>query len=335
MSAGVGYNRGMDTLHEVLGFAAKGFVVFATIALTTVFVVAVVRRKQPRAWLRVRPLNRQIDALADAVRVNLMRKRDVRKLRKERKKTAAASRPNVFVLDFKGDLFATAVRNLREEVTAVTAAAGKGDEVVVRLESPGGAVPHYGLAAAQLVRLREKALKVTVCIDRIAASGGYMMACVADQIVAAPFAIIGSIGVVAEIPNVHRLLKKHDVDFQEMTAGEFKRTVSVFGEITERGRKKFQEELEDTHLLFKEFVKAHRPKLDVDQVATGEHWLARRGLELGLVDQLRTSDEYLVERAREANLYQVSFERPRSLRERLGRAAANAIAGSLTSVRFP
>ncbi|HYZ88693.1 MAG TPA: protease SohB, partial [Myxococcales bacterium] len=272
----------MDTLHEVLGFAAKGFVVFATIALTTVFVVAVVRRKQPRAWLRVRPLNRQIDALADAVRVNLMRKRDVRKLRKERKKTAAASRPNVFVLDFKGDLFATAVRNLREEVTAVTAAAGKGDEVVVRLESPGGAVPHYGLAAAQLVRLREKALKVTVCIDRIAASGGYMMACVADQIVAAPFAIIGSIGVVAEIPNVHRLLKKHDVDFQEMTAGEFKRTVSVFGEITERGRKKFQEELEDTHLLFKEFVKAHRPKLDVDQVATGEHWLARRGLELGL-----------------------------------------------------
>ena len=335
MSAGVGYNRGMDTLHEVLGFAAKGFVVFATIALTTVFVVAVVRRKQPRAWLRVRPLNRQIDALADAVRVNLMRKRDVRKLRKERKKTAAASRPNVFVLDFKGDLFATAVRNLREEVTAVTAAAGKGDEVVVRLESPGGAVPHYGLAAAQLVRLREKALKVTVCIDRIAASGGYMMACVADQIVAAPFAIIGSIGVVAEIPNVHRLLKKHDVDFQEMTAGEFKRTVSVFGEITERGRKKFQEELEDTHLLFKEFVKAHRPKLDVDQVATGEHWLARRGLELGLVDQLRTSDEYLVERAREANLYQVSFERPRSLRERLGRAAANAIAGSLTSGRFP
>ena len=335
MSAGVGYNRGMDTLHEVLGFAAKGFVVFATIALTTVFVVAVVRRKQPRARLRVRPLNRQIDALADAVRVNLMRKRDVRKLRKERKKTAAASRPNVFVLDFKGDLFATAVRNLREEVTAVTAAAGKGDEVVVRLESPGGAVPHYGLAAAQLVRLREKALKVTVCIDRIAASGGYMMACVADQIVAAPFAIIGSIGVVAEIPNVHRLLKKHDVDFQEMTAGEFKRTVSVFGEITERGRKKFQEELEDTHLLFKEFVKAHRPRLDVDQVATGEHWLARRGLELGLVDQLRTSDEYLVERAREANLYQVSFERPRSLRERLGRAAANAIAGSLTSVLFP
>jgi len=325
----------MDILHEVLGFAAKGFVVFATVAVTVVFLVAIARRKQPRAWLRVRPLNKQIDALGDALRVSLMRKRDLRKLRKSRKKAKtamAAARPNVFVLEFKGDLFASAVRNLREEVTAITVVAGKDDEVVIRLESAGGAVPHYGLAAAQLLRLRDKALKVTVCIDRIAASGGYMMACVADKIIAAPFAIIGSIGVVAQVPNLYRLLKKHDVDFQEMTAGEFKRTVSVFGEITERGRKKFQEELEDTHLLFKEFVKAHRPKLDLEQVATGEHWLARRGLELGLVDQLRTSDEYLVDRAREANLYQVSFERARSLRERLGRAAANAIAGSLSGV---
>jgi serine protease SohB len=226
------------------------------------------------------------------------------------------------VLEFKGDLFATAVRNLREEVTAITAVAGKDDEVVVRLESAGGAVPHYGLAAGQLMRLRERSIRVTVCIDRIAASGGYMMACVADTIVAAPFAIIGSIGVVAQVPNLHRLLKKHDVDFQEMTAGEFKRTVSVFGEITERGRRKFQEELEDTHLLFKEFVKAHRPKLDVERIATGEHWLARRGLELGLVDQLRTSDEYLVSRAANANLFQVNFERRQTLRERIGFAAA-------------
>jgi serine protease SohB len=220
-------------------------------------------------------------------------------------------------------------------VTAIIAATGKDDEVVVRLESPGGAVPHYGLAAAQLMRLRDKAIKVTVCIDRIAASGGYMIACVADKIVAAPFAIIGSIGVVAEVPNFHRLLKKHDVDFQEMTAGEFKRTVSVFGEITEKGLKKFKEELEDTHLLFKEFVKANRPKLDIEQVATGEHWLARRGLELGLVDQLGTSDEYLVARAAEANLYQVAFERARSLRERLGSMATNAIARSLSALLSP
>jgi serine protease SohB len=319
----------MDILRDVLAFAAKGFVVFATVASTVLFCVSVVRRKRPAgSRLRVEQLNRRIDALGDALRGRLLRKKDLRKLHKTRKKELAerdTGRPNVFVLEFKGDLFASAVGNLREEVTAITAVARKEDEVVIRLESAGGAVPHYGLAAAQLLRLRDKAIKVTVCIDRIAASGGYMMACVADQILAAPFAIIGSIGVVAEVPNFHRLLKKHDVDFQEMTAGEFKRTVSIFGEITERGRKKFQEELEDTHRLFKEFVKAQRPKLDVEQVATGEHWLARRGMDLGLVDGLRTSDEYLVDRAAEANLYQVTFERMRTLRERLGGAIASAV----------
>ena len=320
----------MDILHEALGFAAKGLVVFATVAVTVLFVVAIVRRRRPAGeWLRVKPLNRQIEALGDALRAGTLGKKELRKLRRARKKArTGAARPNVFVLEFKGDLFASAVKNLREEVTAVVAVAGKEDEVVVRLESPGGAVPHYGLAAAQLIRLREKGIRVTACIDRIAASGGYMMACVANDIVAAPFAIIGSIGVVAQIPNLHRLLKKHDVDFQEMTAGEFKRTVTVFGEITDKGRRKLQEELEDTHALFKEFVKAHRPKLDIDRVATGEHWLARRGLELGLVDQVRTSDEYLVDRAAEANLYQVSLERPRTLRERLGGMAANPQAWS-------
>jgi serine protease SohB len=316
----------MNLLYDVLAFAAKGFVVFLTIAVTTAVVIGLLRRRRPYgAGLRVRRLNEQIDRLGDAVRAELMPKRKIRKLLKGRKKArtaASAEKKNVFVVDFKGDLFATAVRDLREEVTAIVAAAAPGDEVVVRLESAGGAVPHYGLAAAQLTRLRDRSLKVTVCIDRIAASGGYMMACVADRIVAAPFAIIGSIGVVAQVPNLHRLLKKHDVDFQEMTAGEFKRTVSVFGEITERGRKKFQEELEDVHQLFKEFVKSQRPGLDLDKVSTGEHWLARRALDFGLVDLLQTSDEYLVARAAEANVYRVAFERPPTLRERLARSAA-------------
>ncbi|HEY6908937.1 MAG TPA: protease SohB [Myxococcales bacterium] len=326
----------MDILHDVLGFAAKGFIVFATIALTALVVSIIVRRKRPgRPSLLVRPLNKQIDALGDALRSQMLKKKEWRRFRKRRKSIKpAATRPNVFVLEFNGDLFATAVRNLREEITAIAAVAGKDDEVVVRLESAGGAVPHYGLAAAQLMRLRERTIPVTVCIDRIAASGGYMMACVADRILAAPFAIIGSIGVVAQVPNFHRLLQRHDVDFQEMTAGEFKRTVSIFGEITEKGRKKFQEELEDTHLLFKEFVKAHRPKLDLDQVATGEHWLARRGIELGLVDELRTSDEYLVSRAAEANLYQVRFDRPRTLRERMGGFLEGALGRSLAGPRL-
>ena len=324
----------MDILHDVLAFAAKGFVVFATAAAILLFLAFLFRRLKPAGpGLRVRPLNRQILALGDALRAGMVGRKELRKLLKRRKKEAKEKgKPSVFVLDFKGDLFATAVRSLREEVSAIAGVAGKEDEVVVRLESAGGAVPHYGLAAAQLLRLREKAVRVTVCIDRIAASGGYMMACVADRIVAAPFAIIGSIGVVAQIPNLHRLLKKHDVDFQEMTAGEFKRTVTVFGEITEKGKKKLQEELEDTHQLFKEFVKAQRPALDVDKVATGEHWLARRGLDLGLVDQLRTSDDYLLSRAAEANLYRVSFERMPSLRERIGRSVAEAMSRSLLAV---
>ncbi len=325
----------MDILHDALGFAARGFIVFATIAAIFLFLAALLRRLRPAGpGLRVRPLNKQIHALGDALRAEVIGKKQLRKLLKQRKKAerAGQARPNVFVLDFKGDLFATAVRSLRQEVSAIITVAGKEDEVVVRLESAGGAVPHYGLAAAQLLRLRDKAIQVTVCIDRIAASGGYMMACVADRIVAAPFAIIGSIGVVAQVPNLHRLLKKHEVDFQEMTAGEFKRTVSVFGEITERGRKKLQEELEDTHLLLKEFVKSQRPKLDLDKVATGEHWLARRGLDLGLVDQLRTSDEYLLGRAAEMNLYRVAFERVPTLRERLGRTVAQAVDQSLSSL---
>lgn len=318
----------MDIFHDALRFAARGFIVFATIAATLLFLAALLRRLRPGGpGLRVNPLNKEIQALGDALRAEVVGKKELRKLLKKRKKLEgrARARPNVFVLDFKGDLFASAVRSLREEVSAIAAVAGKEDEVVIRLESTGGAVPHYGLAASQLMRLRDRAIQVTVCIDRVAASGGYMMACVADRIVAAPFAVIGSIGVVAQVPNLHRLLKNHDVDFQEMTAGEFKRTVSVFGEITEKGRRKFQEELEDIHRLFKEFVKAQRPNLDLDKVATGEHWLARRGLDLGLVDQLRTSDEYLVSRASEANLYRVTFERTPSLRERLGRTAAQAM----------
>src|SRR2546423_15697961 len=182
------------------------------------------------------------------------------------------------------------------------------------------------------MRVRDKSIKLPFCSDRVAASGGYMMACVADTVSPAPSAIIGSIGVVPQVPNSHRLLKEHDVDFQEMTAGEFKRTVSVFGEITERSRKKFQEELEDTHHLFKEFVKEQRPKLDLDKVATGEHWLARRGLELGLVDQLQTSDEYLVARADHATLYGVRFESTRSLRERLSRGVAQTVDRSVSSL---
>src|SRR4051794_23852845 len=285
----------MDILQDVLAFAAKGFVVFATVALTVLFCVSVVRRKRPAgSRLRVERLNERIEDLGDAVRHKLLRKKELRQLRKSRKKIEQhAKKPNVFVLEFKGDLFASAVGNLREEVTAITAVAGKEDEVVIRLESAGGAVPHYGLAAAQLMRLRDKAIKVTVCIDRIAASGGYLMACVADQILSAPFAILGSIGVVAQVPNFNRFLNKNAVDYEEYTAGAYKRTVSLFAPITPDGKQKLIDQLEETHVLFKDFVKKFRPQVDIAKVATGEYWYGEQAIKLNLVDRLLTSDDYI------------------------------------------
>lgn len=312
----------MDLFHDSLGFAVKGFIVFLTIAFSALAIVALTRRRGASgARLEVKPLNRRFEALGDAVREQVFEKTELKAIVRERKKPTPTSGPRVYVLDFDGDLLATAVTNLREEVSALLAVVRPEDEVVVRLESPGGGVPHYGLAAAQLVRLKDKKVKLTVCVDRVAASGGYMMACVADRIVAAPFSAIGSIGVVAQVPNFHRLLKKNDVDFEELTAGEFKRTVTVFGEITSKGRQKFVEQLEETHALFKTFVKSQRPALDVDAVATGEYWLGTRAMALGLVDAIATSDEFLMSRAADAKLFQVRFKPASPWRARLGAGA--------------
>lgn len=319
----------MDLLLESLGFAAKGLVVFVTLACSVAVIAYFIRRgrRGDGSHLEVVHLNERYASLSNALRAGVLDKGEFKAHLKEEKKAHDAlpkGRPRVFVLEFDGDVFAGGVEDLREEVSAVLGLAAPEDEVVLRLESPGGGVPHYGLAAAQLVRLKEKKVKVTVCVDRVAASGGYMIACVADTIVAAPFAVIGSIGVVAQVPNVHRLLTKHDVDFLELTAGEFKRTVTVFGEVTEKGRQKLQGQLEETHGLFKAFVKQQRPKLDVDAVATGEYWLGTRSLALGLVDRLGTSDDYLLERTASAEVYQVTFRRGASWRERLALAAVNA-----------
>ena len=201
----------------------------------------------------------------------------------------------IYVIDFKGSLDAHEVESLREEITIILSVAEPGlDEVLVRLESPGGLVHAYGLAAAQLTRLREKNIRITIAVDKVAASGGYMMACVADKIVAAPFAIVGSIGVVAQVPNIHRLLKKNDIDVEMHTAGQYKRTLTFIGQNTDEGREKFQQELDETHVLFKSFVSQNRPSLDIDKVATGEHWYGTQAKELGLIDELAVSDDLIV-----------------------------------------
>ena len=223
----------------------------------------------------------------------------------------------LYVLDFDGDIKASEVDNLREEITTVLSVINpERDEVVLTLSSGGGMVHAYGLASSQVKRIKDKGVPLTVCVDKVAASGGYMMACVADKLLAAPFAVLGSIGVVAQLPNFHRLLKKHDIDYETLTAGEYKRTLTMFGENTDKGREKFTEDLEDTHELFKDFVKENRPQLDMDKIATGEVWFGQRALEKNLVDELKTSDEYLVDSCQDADVYLVSYEYKKTLQER-------------------
>jgi serine protease SohB len=283
----------------------------------------------------VHKLNEFYQELRQRLQQQVLDKPALKALRKEEERQAKArkkqenDRQRIYVLDFQGDIRASAADSLRHEVTALLSMARPEDEVVVRLESPGGMVHGYGLAASQLARIRQAGIPLTVCVDKVAASGGYMMACIANRVLAAPFAILGSIGVVAQLPNVHRLLKRHDIDFEVLTAGQYKRTLTVFGENTEQGREKFQQDLETTHALFKAFVASYRPQLNIEAIATGEVWLGQDALARQLVDQLGTSDEYLAQRANEADVYQLHFVQRKSLSERVGLAAAGSVDGLL------
>jgi serine protease SohB len=320
----------MEFLYQYGLFLAKAVTWVAAILLVVGAVVNMLRhlREHGGDHLEVKNLNDRFRDLADALKHQLLsphewkqelkqHKAEEKAKNKARKKHTGPERPRVFVLDFHGDLHASQVGSLREEVSAVLQVARPGDETLLRLESEGGVVHGYGLAASQLRRVREHGLKLTVAVDKVAASGGYLMACVAEKIIAAPFAIVGSIGVVAQLPNFNRLLKKHEVDFELHTAGEFKRTLTVFGENTEAGRAKFQEELEDAHALFKSFIAENRPQLPLAPVATGEHWFGARALALNLVDELKTSDDYLLARSKDCDLFAVSYKRHRSLVERV------------------
>lgn len=245
-------------------------------------------------------------------------KAEKKRLKSGEKKHEEEKKSRLFVLDFNGDVHAHAVSALRREITAVLSIAKPEDEVLLKLESPGGVVHGYGLAASQLQRLRDHNIPLTVAVDKVAASGGYMMACVANKIVSAPFAIIGSVGVVAEVPNIHRLLKKYEVDVDVMTAGEFKRTVTFMGENTEKGKQKFQQELEETHELFKQFVRDNRPQLDIEKIATGEHWFGKQALELKLVDEISTSDELLTQAVENKEIIEIKYKEKKNLTKRIG-----------------
>ncbi|MFD1439516.1 protease SohB [Acinetobacter sp. ANC 4282] len=288
------------------------------------------------AEIRISHLNARVNEQRKKIAQATASRFELLQLTQQLSKEAKLRKKNnqkIYVLDFKGDTAASAVESLREEITLILATAKAGrDRVVVRLESPGGMVHGYGLASAQLVRLRDAGFNLTICVDKVAASGGYMMACIANEIVSAPFAVVGSIGVVAQVPNFNRLLKDKHIDFELYTAGEFKRTVTMFGENTAEGKAKFEEELQQTHELFKHFVEKYRPQLNVEKVATGEHWYGKDALELNLVDKLQTSDEYLLGLLTQHDVYVLDMRRKPTLGEKLGLQAAQMADGLVPAV---
>jgi len=298
----------------------------ATVVVAIVIVIGVAvsaGRKGSHEGLEVESINKKYKSLAETLRKAVLNKSELKRESKKEKQRDKAdakkktSRPRSFVIDFKGDLKASAVPSLREEVSAVLEIATPDDQVVVRLENHGGVVHEHGLAASQLARIREHDIPLYACVDKVAASGGYLMACVATKIYAAPFAILGSIGVLAQLPNFNRMMDQHGVDFEQITAGDYKRTVTMFGKNTDEDRAKLKEELEDVHTLFKAAVSNYRPDLDLDRVATGEHWYGTRALELGLADEIKTSDELLAELVVDRDIYHLAYKIKQPLQKRL------------------
>lgn len=306
-------------------FLLELLTIAAIVVLVALLILSAARRSQEHEGLTIEHLNKTAQQRSDIVRRALLGRRDSRKLlrqrdkaeKAERKKVKADDRRRVFVVDFKGDIRASATASLREEVSAIIDVARKGDEVLLRLENAGGAVHEHGLAASQLLRLRARGIPLTAAVDKVAASGGYLMACAADRIIAAPFAIIGSIGVLVQLPNFHRLLESKGIDFEQITAGQYKRKLSLFGQNTDEGREKMREEVVEVHELFQRQVRDLRPSVDLERVATGEHWYGSRALELNLIDEIGTSDDFLLKAAAAADVYRFAWKRPRRFVERM------------------
>jgi serine protease SohB len=317
----------MENLAEYGLFFAKFMTVILVLVVVAggLFIMIFRSRAGLDGQLNITNLNRKFEAMDFMLKSQILSRKEFKKavrehkagLKKKEKETTAGKRKRIYVIDFRGDIRATEVASLREEITAILTVATENDEVLVTLESAGGTIHGYGLAASQLKRIRDKGIALTIAVDKIAASGGYMMACVANRIIAAPFAIIGSVGVLVQIPNFNRLLKKHDIDFEEITAGEYKRTLTLFGENTEKDREKMREELAEAHKLFKDFIHENRSQVDVEKIATGEYWYGRRALELRLVDELRTSDDYLSASVAAADIFEIDYARKKPLSEKI------------------
>lgn len=316
----------------MLGIIVSNYIIFILKIITLILIVGIIfilflKKKKVSNFneIKITNISEELLKQKENLELEFMDEDEIKELekkqkeeKKNKKKEKSVKKSKLFVLEFIGDVKASEVESLRDEITAILSVVKPGDEVLLKLESQGGFVHSYGLAASQLQRLKDENIPLTIAVDEIAASGGYMMACVADKIVAAPFSIIGSVGVVAQITNIHKLLKKYDIDVDIMTAGKYKRTVTVLGENTEEGKEKFKEELKETHKLFQEFISKNRPKLDVESVSTGEVWYGIRALELNLIDEIMTSDEYILKATNDKEVYMIEYVQKKSLLEKVG-----------------
>lgn len=324
----------MEFLSDYGLFLAKA-ITFVVVFAIIVGLIASAGQKSKPEKLSVQYLNDKLEKLKQTLQEKVLNKKQLKALKKENKKQnkeqTDTDKKKVYVLNFNGDIKASQSEQLKDEITALLSMTEHVDEVVVKVESGGGMVHQYGYAASQLDRIKSQGIPLTICVDKVAASGGYMMAVVADKIIAAPFAVIGSIGVIAQVPNFNKLLKKNDIDFEVHTAGEYKRTLTMFGENTDKAREKFREDLKDVHVLFKNFIHEHRPGVDLDHVANGDVWYGQDALKQNLVDQVSTSDDYLLSLCKEADVYVLSSEQKKPLLKRLGAGAQGALSQSIES----
>lgn len=322
----------MEFLSDYGLFLAKAITFVVVVAMIVGLIASAGQKAKPEK-LSVRYLNDKLEQSKQMLQEKVLSKKELKALKKEQKKASkeesSEPRSKVYVLNFNGDIKASQSEQLKDEITALLNMGDHVNEVVVKVESGGGMVHQYGYAASQLDRIKSQGIPLTICVDKVAASGGYMMAVVADKIIAAPFAVIGSIGVIAQLPNFNRLLKKNEIDFEVHTAGEYKRTLTVFGENTDKARDKFKEDLKDVHVLFKNFIHQHRPAVDIESVANGDVWYGQDALKQNLVDLVSTSDDYLLSRCKEADVYVLSSEQKKPLLKRLGAGAQSALNQSI------
>ena len=305
-------------------FLAKAVTIIIFVWVLLSLIVSLAHKHHDEDQIEINDLSKKYENTKLQIQQKLLSKKEAKEIAKQKKKefkhkhkSGSGDRKKVFVLNFVGNIKASAAKHLRKEITALLAVATTRDEVVVCLENSGGLVHEHGFAASQLQRIRQRNIPLTVAVDKVAASGGYMMACVANKIVAAPFSIIGSVGVLAQLPNFNRLLEKHGIEFEQIKAGDLKRTLTMFGKNTDEDRARLTEQMEDTHELFKDFIAEQREAVNVQEIATGEHWLGKRALELNLVDELITSDDYLLRESEHADIYEIKHSAPKTIGEKI------------------